>query len=62
MKIIAKEYNTEKYDSWFANDVGGSLIALIPVVIYCACSLVYNPKIRTELINNYLISYIDSIE
>ena len=65
MKIITKEYNTGKYDSWCANGVGGSLVAVIPeknIVICCACSLVYNPKIRTELINNYLIPYIDSLE
>ena len=65
MQIIRKEYNTGKYDSWYANGVGGSLVAVIPeknIVICCACSLVYNPKIRTELINNYLIPYIDSLE
>ena len=65
MKIITKEYNTGKYDSYCANGVGGSLIAVIPeknIVICCTCSLVYNPKIRTELINNYLIPYIDSLE
>lgn len=60
-----KEYNTGKYNSWCANGVGGSIIAVIPeknIVICCACSLVYNPKIRTDLINNYLIPYIDSLE
>jgi len=65
MKIITKEYNTGMYDSYCANGVGGSLIAVIPekdIVICCACSLVYNPKVRTELINNYLIPYIDSLE
>ena len=65
MKIITKEYNTGKYDSWCANGVGGSLISVIPeknIVICCACSLVYNPKIRTDLINNYLIPYLDSLE
>lgn len=65
MKIIRKEYNTGKYDSYCANGVGGSLITVIPeknIVICCACSLVYNPKIRTELINDYLLPYIDSLE
>ncbi len=65
MKIFTKEYNTGNYNSYCANGVGGSLIAVIPeknIVICCACSLVYNPKVRTELINNYLIPYIDSLE
>ena len=64
IKIIRKEYSTGKYDSYCANGVGGSLIAVIPeknIVICIICSLVYNPKIRTELINNYLIPYIDSL-
>ena len=64
MKIIRKEYNTGKYDSYCANGVGGSLIAVIPeknIVICSTCLLVYNPKIRDELINNYLIPYIDSL-
>ena len=30
MKIIRKEYNTGKYNSYCANGVGGSLIAVIP--------------------------------
>ncbi|MBQ2938457.1 MAG: serine hydrolase [Clostridia bacterium] len=64
IKIIRKEYNTGKFDSYCANGVGGSLIAVIPddnIVICMTCSLVYNPKIRMELINNYLIPYIDSL-
>ena len=64
MKIIRKEYKTGKFDSYCANGVGGSLIAVIPddnIVICMTCSLIYNPKIRTELINNYLIPYIDSL-
>lgn len=64
IKIIRKEYNTGKYDSYCANGVGGSLIAVIPddnIVICMTCSLMYNPKIRMELINNYLIPYIDSL-
>ena len=63
MKIIRKEYNTGKYDSYCANGVGGSLIAVIPesnIVICITSSLVYNPKIRTELINKYLLPYIES--
>ena len=65
IQILRKEYNTGKYDSYCANGVGGSLIAVIPedqVVICMTCSLVYNPKIRMELINNYLLPYIDNIE
>ncbi len=64
MTIINKEYNTGKYDSYCANGVGGSLIAVIPeknIVIYITSSLVYNPKIRTELINKYLLPYIESL-
>lgn len=64
IKIIRKEYNTGKFDSYCANGVGGSLVAVIPednIVICMTCSLVYNPKIRMELINNYLIPYIDSL-
>ena len=63
MKIIRKEYNTGKYDSYCANGVGGSLIAVIPesnIVVCITSSLVYNPKIRTELINKYLLPYIES--
>jgi len=44
--------------------VGGSLVAVIPeldAVISMACSLVYNPKPRMELINNYIIPYLESI-
>lgn len=47
------------------NGVGGSLISVIPednVVICMTCSMVYNPKIRMELINHYLLPYIDKIE
>lgn len=65
MKIIRKEYNTGENDSYCANGVGGSLIAVIPeknVVICSTCSLVYNPKIRTGLINDYLLPYIESLE
>ena len=65
MKIITKEYNTGKYDSYCANGVGGSLVAVIPeknIVISSTCSLSYNPKIRTELINKYIIPYVDSLE
>lgn len=65
MKIIRKEYNTGKYDSYCANGVGGSLVAVIPeknIVISSTCSLSYNPKTRTELINKYIIPYVDSLE
>ena len=51
IKIIRKEYNTGKYDSYCANGVGGSLIAVVPeidTVICMTCSLVYNPKARME--------------
>lgn len=64
IKIIRKEYNTGKYDSYCANGVGGSLVAVIPeldVVISMACSLVYNPKPRMELMNNWIIPYLESI-
>ena len=64
IKIIRKEYNTGQFDSYCANGVGGSLIAVIPeenIVICMTCLLVYNPKIRMELINNYLIPYIDRL-
>ena len=65
IKILRKEYDTGKYDSYCANGVGGSLIAVIPednVVICMTCSLVYNPKIRMELINHYLLPYIDNAD
>ena len=65
IKIIRKEYNTGKDESYCANGVGGSLISVIPednVVICMTCSMVYNPKIRMELINHYLLPYIDKIE
>ena len=47
VKIIRKEYSTGKYDSYCMNGVGGSLV--------------YNPKPRMELINNYLIPYIEKM-
>ena len=65
IKIIRKEYSTGKYDSYCANGVGGSLVAVIPelnAVISMACSLVYNPKPRMELINNYIIPYLESLK
>lgn len=65
IKIIRKEYNTGKYDSYCANGVGGSLVAVIPeldAVISMACSLVYNPKPRMELINNYITPYLESLK
>lgn len=64
IKIIRKEYGTGKYDSYCMNGVGGSLVTIIPeidVVISMTCSLVYNPKIRMELINKYIIPYIESL-
>ena len=64
IKIIRKEYNTGKYDSFCANGVGGSLMAVVPeldTVICMTCSLVYNPKARMELINEYIIPYIESM-
>ena len=64
IRIVRKEYNTGKYDSFCANGVGGSLMAVVPqldAVICITCSLVYNPKVRMELINNYIIPYIDSL-
>ena len=64
IKIIRKEYNTGKYDSFCANGVGGSLMAVVPeldAVICMTCSLVYNPKARMELINKHIIPYIESI-
>lgn len=65
MRIIRKEYNTGKYDLYCANGVGESLIVVIPeanIVICITSSLVYNPKIRSELINNYLLPYIETKE
>ena len=62
IKIIRKEYNTGKYDSFCANGVGGSLMTVVPeidAVICMTCSLVYNPKARMELINDYIIPYIE---
>ena len=62
--IMRKEYNTGKYDSFCANGVGGSLMAVVPeldAVICMTCSLVYNPKARMELINNHIIPYIESM-
>lgn len=64
IRIVRKEYNTGKYDSFCANGVGGSLMAVVPqldAVICITCSLVYNPKARMELINNYIIPYIESL-
>ena len=64
IKIMRKEYNTGKYDSFCANGVGGSLMAVVPeldAVICMTCSLVYNPKARMELINNHIIPYIESM-
>lgn len=64
IKIIRKEYSTGKYDSYCMNGVGGSLVTVIPeidTVICMTCSMVYNPKPRMELINNYLIPYIENL-
>ena len=64
IKIIRKEYNTGIYDSYCANGVGGSLIAVTPeidTVICMTCSLVYNPKPRMELINDYIIPFVERI-
>ena len=64
IKIMRKEYDTGKYDSYCMNGVGGSLVAIIPemdAVICMTCSLVYNPKSRMELINHYLIPYIEKL-
>ena len=64
IKITRKEYSTGKYDSYCMNGVGGSLVTVIPeidTVICMTCSLVYNPKPRMELINNYLIPYIEKL-
>lgn len=64
IKIIRKEYSTGKYDAYCMNGVGGSLVTVIPeidTVICMTCSLVYNPKPRMELINNYLIPYIEKM-
>ncbi len=64
IKIIRKEYSTGKYDSYCMNGVGGSLVTVIPeidTVICMTCSLVYNPKPRMELINQYLIPYIEKL-
>ena len=64
IKIMRKEYNTGKYDSFCANGVGGSLMAVVPeldAVICMTCSLVYTPKARMELINNHIIPYIESM-
>lgn len=64
MRVIRKEYNTGKYDFYCMNGVGGSLVAVIPelnLVISMACSLVYNPKPRVELINKYLLPYIEKV-
>lgn len=64
IKILRKKYNTGKYDSYCMNGVGGSLVTIIPeleIVICVTCSLVYNPKPRMELINNYLLPYLEKI-
>lgn len=64
IKIMRKEYDTGKYDSYCMNGVGGSLVAIIPemdAVICMTCSLVYNPKPRMELIYHYLIPYIEKL-
>ena len=64
IKIVRKEYSTGKYDSYCMNGVGGSLVTVIPeidTVICMTCSFVYNPKPRMELINNYLIPYIEKL-
>ena len=64
IKIMRKEYNTGKYDSFCANGVGGSLMAVVPqldAVICMTCSLIYNPKARMALINEHIIPYIESM-
>ena len=64
IKIIRKEYDVGKYDAYCMNGVGGSLVTIIPeidTVICMTCSLVYNPKPRMELINKYLIPYIETL-
>jgi len=64
IKIIRKEYSTGKYDSYCMNGVGGSLVAIVPemnTVICMTCSLVYNPKPRMELINQYILPYIEKL-
>lgn len=64
VKIVRKEYTMGKYDSYCANGVGGSLMAVVPeldAVICMTCSLVYNPKARMELINEYIIPYIETM-
>lgn len=65
IQIIRKEYSTGKYDSFCANGVGGSLIAVIPeidTVICMSCTLVYNPKARMELINEYILPFVEGIK
>lgn len=62
--IMGKSCNTGKYSSYSATGVGGSLIFVVPeknIVISMTCSLVYRPKLRMDLINNYLIPYINSL-
>lgn len=64
IKIIRKEYNVGKYDAYCMNGVGGSLVTVIPeinTVICMTCSLVYNPKPRMELINQYVLPYIEKL-
>lgn len=63
IEIMGKTCNTGKYSSYSASGVGGSLIFVVPeknIVISMTCSLVYRPKLRMDLINNYLIPYIDT--
>lgn len=64
IELMGKTFNTGRYSSYSAQGVGGSLIFIIPekrIVISITCSLMYRPKLRMDLINNYLIPYIDSI-
>ena len=64
IRIRRKTHNAVKYDSFCANGVGGSLMTIIPeidTVICMTCSFVYNPKARMELINEYLIPYIERL-
>lgn len=64
IKIVRKEYNAGKCDSFCANGVSGSLIAVVPeidTVICMTCSLVYNLKARMELINDYILPYVERV-
>lgn len=62
--ILTTATGMRKYNMYCENGVGGSVISVIPeadTVMSIACSMVYNLKIRKELINDYLFPYLENL-